>query len=121
MRIKYLVMILLMFMLVGCSNRVISLDGKSENWRVMLTNSSAAEMVEFTIRYIGDEQIVKDVHYQFGGQEFDANGYEEHLGMPQRHIKHASGSKFLDLEPFPMPVHIQWNEDQVETVYLQGL
>lgn len=121
MKIKYLAMILLMFMLVGCSDRVISLEGESENWRVLLTNSSATEMVEFTIRYIGDEQTVKDVRYQFGGQEFNADGYEEDLGNPQRDIKHASGTKFLDMEQFPIPLQIQWNEGKAESIYLQRL
>ena len=64
-------------MLMGCSNKVISFDGESNNWKAMLTYKSATDMAEFTIRYIGDEYEVKDVHYQFSGQEFEANGYEE--------------------------------------------
>ncbi|MGQ8872568.1 hypothetical protein [Paenibacillus sp. TSA_86.1] len=88
---------------------------------MMLTNNSETEMAEFSVRYIGDEYAVKDVYYQFRGQEFDASGYEEDLGNPQRDIKHASGAKFLDLEQFPVSIHIQWNEDQAETIYLEGL
>jgi|GEM_PF-5069400 hypothetical protein len=123
MRIKFfaVTVLILMLMLMGCSNRAIYFDGESDNWKVMLTNSSETEMAEFTIRYIGDEYAVKDVHYQFSGQEFEANGYEENLGNPQRDIKHASGAKFLDLEQFPLSIHIQWNEDRAETISLEKL
>jgi hypothetical protein len=121
MKIKYLAFVTLLSILVGCSDRIISLNGESEHWKVVVTNRFQTGMVEFTIRYIGDENMVKDVGYQFGGKDLAASGLEENLDTPVRDIIHASGPKYLDTEDFPIPVHIQWNEDQEETVYLQKL
>jgi hypothetical protein len=121
MKIKYLAFVTLLFILVGCSDRIISLNGESEHWKVEVNNRFQTGMVEFTIRYIGDENMVKDVGYQFGGKDLAASGLEEDLGTPFRDIKHASGPKYLENEDFPIPVHIQWTEDQEETVYLQKL
>jgi hypothetical protein len=121
MKIKYLAFVTLLFILVGCSDRIISLKGESDHWKVEVTNRFQTGMVEFTIRYIGDENMVTEVGYQFGGKDLTASGLVENLGTPFRDIKQASGPKYLENEDFPIPVHIQWNEDQKETVYLQKL
>ncbi|CAM3017430.1 hypothetical protein HP548_26875 [Paenibacillus taichungensis] len=121
MKIKYLAFVTLLLILVGCSDKIISLNGESEHWKVVVTNRFQTGMVEYTLRYIGDENMVKDVGYQFGGKDLTASGLEENLGTPFRDIKHTSGPKYLENEDFPIPVHIQWNEDQEETVYLQKL
>ncbi|MHA7583869.1 hypothetical protein ACX12E_26345 [Paenibacillus vandeheii] len=66
-----------------------------------MTNRFQTGMVEFTIRYIGDENMVKDVGYQFGGKDLTASGLEENLDTAVRDIKHASGPKYLENEDFP--------------------
>lgn len=38
MKIKYLAMVVLLFILVGCSDKIISLNGESEHWKVVVTN-----------------------------------------------------------------------------------
>ncbi|WP_143812705.1 hypothetical protein [Paenibacillus taichungensis] len=66
-----------------------------------------------------EDQVLGYCCDQFGGKDLTASGLVENLGTPFRDIKQASGPKYLENEDFPIPVHIQWNEDQQETVYLQ--
>ncbi|MEY8747066.1 hypothetical protein [Paenibacillus tundrae] len=119
MRRRILPIVMMLLLLVGCSSEKLSLHGESVNWNVSVSSENKNGPISFVIRYIGEEDQPRNVRYQFAGQAISPSGSMEKLSAPYKEISFQSDSNDYESETLPIPVHIRWNRDQEETIYVE--
>lgn len=104
------IIIVITFLLVGCSKDTQILGGESKDWKVNVTVDNKTKNTKYTLKYIGSGNQIENVSYEFLGKELSVHGQEDGRLVPPFEVTHSVGPVNIINEELPVQVLIKWNE-----------
>ncbi|MCM3338883.1 hypothetical protein M3650_09640 [Paenibacillus sp. MER TA 81-3] len=98
-------------LLFGCSGNT-KFMGKTENWEVTIIQRGNLEQLQYEVKYVGNEQSIKDFKYQFESKTLNSSGT---IGEPaSTPFKLISNTRVIGQRKIEEPIKltINWNGKQ---------
>lgn len=115
-------LILTIFLASGCLNghQISHISGKGQYWEVLVDSSPQADnsSLTSTVRYIGSNDEIKDVHYRFISEHLHLSGNVPKPESPFKDITITSSNDSYSLNT-QVKFEVTWNGNQKEEIILQ--